>query len=92
MAYANPQRCPAYSQTDHALLDLADELHEHVEVAGSTWAVLEKAFATEELVELLLIAGFWRMVAGFVKSSKIQLDAGVPSWPEGREPDISTPE
>jgi hypothetical protein len=32
-----------------------------------------------ELVELLLIAGFWRMAAGFVKSAKIPLDTGVPS-------------
>ena len=82
----DPQRCPAYSQTDHALLHLADELHECAEVTRATWAALEKAFARDELVELLLIAGFWRMAAGFVKSAKIPLDAGVPSWPEGREP------
>jgi len=67
-------------------------LHEYVEVRRPTWAALEKAFARDELVELLLIAGFWRMAAGFVKSAKIPLDAGVPSWPEGREPDNSTPE
>jgi alkylhydroperoxidase family enzyme len=88
----DPQRCHAYSKTDHALLHLADELHEYVEVRRSTWAALEKAFARDELVELLLIAGFWRMASGFVKSAKIPLDAGVPSWPEGREPDNSTPQ
>jgi alkylhydroperoxidase family enzyme len=83
----DPQRCHAYSKTDHAVLHLADELHEHAEVTRSTWAVLEKAFTSEELVELLLIGGFWRMAAGFVKSAKIPLDAGVRSWPEGRKPD-----
>jgi alkylhydroperoxidase family enzyme len=88
----DPQRCHAYSKTDRALLDLADELHEYAEVTRSTWAALEKAFAPDELVELVLIAGFWRMAAGFVKSAKIPLDAGVPSWPEGRKPDNSTPE
>ena len=88
----DPQRCHAYSKTDRAVLHLADELHEHAEVRRSTWAVLEKAFARDELVELLLIAGFWRMAAGFVKSAKIPLDAGVPSWPEGRKPNNSTPE
>jgi alkylhydroperoxidase family enzyme len=74
------------------LLHLADELHEHAEVTGSTWAVLEKAFSSEELVELLLIDGFWRMAAGFVKSAKIPLEADVPSWPEGRRPDSSARE
>jgi len=77
----DPQRCLAYSKTDHALLHLADELHEYAEVTPPTWAALEKAFAPEELAEFLLIGGFWRMAAGFVKSAKIQLDASVPSWP-----------
>jgi len=85
----DPQRCHAYSKTDLAVLQLADELHEHAEVTRSTWVVLEKAFTSEELVELLLVGGFWRMAAGFVKSAKIQLDAGVASWPEGRKPDSS---
>jgi alkylhydroperoxidase family enzyme len=87
----DPQRCHAYSETDRALLHLADELQEHVDVTPSTWAALEKAFVHDELVELLLIAGFWRMAAGFVKSAKIPLDAGVPSWPEGRKPNDSGP-
>jgi alkylhydroperoxidase family enzyme len=82
----DPQQCQAYSNTDRALLRLADELHEHAEVTGATWAVLEKAFAHDELVELLLIGGFWRMTAGFVKSAKIPLDEGVQSWPDGAEP------
>lgn len=88
----DPQRCHVYSETDRAVLHLADELHEHAEVTRSTWAELEKAFAHDELVELLLIAGFWRMAAGFVKSAKIPLDAGVPGWPEGRKPYNATPE
>ncbi len=88
----DPQRCQAYSKTDRAVLHLADELHEHAEVTRSTWAALEKAFAPDELVELLLIAGFWRMAAGFVKSIKIPLDAGVASWPEGRKPNNSARE
>jgi alkylhydroperoxidase family enzyme len=82
----DPKRCHAYSKTDRALLHLADELHEHAEVTRSTWAVLKKAFRPDELVEILLAGGFWRMAAGFAKSAKIQLDADTPSWPEGRKP------
>ena len=82
----DPQMCRAYSETDRAVLHLADELHEHAEVTRSTWTVLQNAFACDELVELLLIGGFWRLAAGFVKSARIELDPGVPSWPEGREP------
>jgi 4-carboxymuconolactone decarboxylase len=87
----DPQRCHAYSETDRAVLHLADELHEYAEVRRSTWMALKKAFTSEELVELLLITGFWRMASGFVKSAKIPLDVGVPSWPEGRKPDNWAP-
>ena len=86
LGVGDPERCRAYSRIDRAVIQLADELHEHAEVTRSTWAVLENAFASDELVELLLTAGFWRMAAGFVKSAKIPLDKGVLSWPEGRKP------
>jgi 4-carboxymuconolactone decarboxylase len=88
----DPQRCHAYSETDHTVLHLADELHEYAGVTRSTWAALEKAFTSEELAELLLIGGFWRMASGFLKSAKIPLEADVPSWPEGRKPESSTRE
>jgi hypothetical protein len=52
------------------------------------WSVLDKAFPPDELIELLLTAGFWRMASGFLKSAEIPLDAGVPSWPEGKAPDL----
>jgi len=56
------------------------------EVSSKTWDTLQKAFPNEELVELLLVAGFWRMIAGYLKTSKVPLDAGVAGWPEGRAP------
>jgi alkylhydroperoxidase family enzyme len=87
----DPRRCHAYSKIDLAVLQLADELHERAEVTNPTWKALMEAFSSEELVELLLIGGFWRMAAGFVKSAKIKLDAGVASWPEGRQPADSIP-
>ncbi|HEV3455733.1 MAG TPA: carboxymuconolactone decarboxylase family protein [Thermoanaerobaculia bacterium] len=83
----DPQSCHVYSATDRAVLRLADELHESAEVSRSTWATLEQAFAHAELVEILLSAGFWRMACGFAKRTEIQLDAGVPGWPEGRAPE-----
>ena len=67
----DPEPCGAYSDADRSVLRLADTLHENAQLTPSTWATLEQTFATEELVELLLVAGFWRMAAGFLKSTKI---------------------
>ena len=68
------------------MIRMADELLDKSEVTPQTWSELEKAFPNEELVELLLVAGFWRMIAGYLKSAKVPLDSDVPSWPEGKAP------
>lgn len=82
----DPAACKSYNEVDRAVIAMTDELLDHSEVSPKTWAVLERAFSTAELVELLLVAGNWRMVAGFLKGAKVPLDPGVPSWPEGRAP------
>jgi alkylhydroperoxidase family enzyme len=82
----DPERSRAYSEVDRAAIWAADEIHERAEVSPATWAVLQKAFGADELVELVLVPGFWRMVAGYLKTAKVPLDEGVPSWPEGRTP------
>jgi len=81
-----PGNCRAYSETDRAVIRMADELLDNSEVSAETWTTLQKAFSNEELVELLLVAGFWRMIAGYLKTAKVPLDADVPSWPEGKAP------
>jgi alkylhydroperoxidase family enzyme len=82
----DPDNCGAYSETDHAVIRMADELLDNSEVSATTWSTLQKAFPNEQLVELLLVAGFWRMIAGYLKTAKVPLDTGVPSWPEGKAP------
>jgi alkylhydroperoxidase family enzyme len=82
----DPERCKAYNEVDRAAIRAADEIHERAEVSPATWAILEKAFRHDELVELLLVPGFWRMVAGYLKTAQVPLDEDVPSWPEGRPP------
>jgi 4-carboxymuconolactone decarboxylase len=68
---------------------MADELHDRAEVTPATWAALERSFSPAELVELILVSGFWRMMAGFLKTARIPLDPLDPTvtgWPEGRAP------
>jgi len=82
----DPGNCGAYDETDRAVIRMADELLDTSEVSAETWRILQKAFPNEQLVELLLVAGFWRMIAGYLKTAKVPLDAGVSSWPEGKPP------
>lgn len=76
-----PRDYREYSDTDRRVLDLADELYDSARVAPETWAALEAKFTSEELVELVLVAGLWRAIAGFVNTAATPLDADTPSWP-----------
>jgi alkylhydroperoxidase family enzyme len=85
----NPADCKVYSEADRAVIALADELHEESVVSPKTWATLQKTFSTAELVELILVAGFWHMMAGFLKTAELPLDSidkTLTGWPEGKAP------
>ncbi len=70
-----------WSNDDRALIALADDLHADDCVSDATWAHLATRWNDAELVELLVVAGFYRLVSGFLNSTGVQLDDGVPGFP-----------
>jgi alkylhydroperoxidase family enzyme len=85
----DPANCKAYSDADRAVLAMADELSDRAEVSAATWSTLQKFSSHAELVELILVSGFWRMMAGFLKTARTPLDPIDPTitgWPEGKAP------
>ena len=47
----------------------------------ATWSALAARWNDAELVELLVVAGFYRLGSGFLNSAGVQLDPGVPGFP-----------
>jgi len=85
----DPANCKVFSEVDRAVIALADELNDNAEVSAKTWSILERFFSAAELVELVVVSGFWRMMAGFLKTARIPLDPIDPTikgWPEGKAP------
>ena len=80
-ALTKPAGSHDWSAADRALIALADELHDDDCVGDDTWAVLATSWSDAQLVELLVLAGFYRMVSGFLNSAGVQLDPGVPGFP-----------
>lgn len=70
-----------WSADDRALIALADELAADDCVGDATWSALAERWSEAELVELLIVAGFYRLVSGFLNSAGVQLDDGVPGFP-----------
>jgi alkylhydroperoxidase family enzyme len=60
---------------------MADELAADDCVSDATWNALATRWSDAELVELLVVAGFYRLVSGFLNSAGVQLDDGVPGFP-----------
>lgn len=71
----------AWSEADRDLIALADELCADDCVADATFARLAGRWSEAQLVELVICAGFYRLVSGFLNTMGVPLDDGVPSWP-----------
>ncbi len=70
-----------WSDTERDLIRLADELCADDRVSQITFTRLSHHWSEAQLVELVLCAGFYRMVSGFLNTMEVPLDAGVPGWP-----------
>jgi len=68
----------AWTSADTVLLTAADELHHHSAVSDETWAVLADSYSPEQLLDMVATVGNYHLVAMFLNSLKVPLDAGVP--------------
>ncbi|HVA43358.1 MAG TPA: carboxymuconolactone decarboxylase family protein [Acidimicrobiales bacterium] len=75
-----------WSEEDQLLVRLADELCANDCVSNETWSGLSRRWGAAQLVELLVLAGFYRLVSGFLNSTGVALDPGVPGWPASAQP------
>lgn len=71
----------AWSDTDAALIAMADDLADDDCVSDETWAALSADWSEAQIIELIVTAGFYRLVSGFLNSTGVPLDDGVPGWP-----------
>ena len=70
-----------WSPLDAALLSAADELHEDACIGKPTWTALSRAYDAEQLIEVLMLVGEYRLVAMTCNSLGMQLDEGFGGFP-----------
>jgi 4-carboxymuconolactone decarboxylase len=66
---------------DALLVRLADEIHASRDVSDEVWQGLSRRWDHAELLELVTLAGFYGMVAGFLNATRVQREPGTPGWP-----------
>ena len=72
-----------WGDDDAALLRLADELCENDIVSDGTWKALTSRWDEPQLLELLMLAGYYRLVSGVLNSAGVALEPTTPGWPDG---------
>jgi alkylhydroperoxidase family enzyme len=80
-----PEEGP-WDSDELALIRFVDELYDSNVVSNATWATLARRWVPGELVELLIVAGFYWMVSGFLNSCRIPVEPGARGWPADRLP------
>jgi 4-carboxymuconolactone decarboxylase len=66
---------PAWSAHDAVLIRLADELHDTATVSDPVWAELADAYRDEQLLELVVIAGWYRTLAYVINALRVPLES-----------------
>jgi hypothetical protein len=60
------------------LLRAADELHESYGLSDATWAALAERNSPEQMLDTVATVGQYHLVAMFLNTLRVPLDAGVP--------------
>jgi alkylhydroperoxidase family enzyme len=71
-----------WNDRDTALLEMSDDLCADNCVSQQTWDKLRRDWKEDELIELVMVAGTYRLVSGFLNTMGVELDAQTPGWPE----------
>lgn len=72
----------SWTALDRLLLTAADELHIEQSLSDTTWNDLTQIYSTEQILDVIATVGNYHLVAMFLKSARVPLDAGVPDEPD----------
>jgi 4-carboxymuconolactone decarboxylase len=71
-----------WSQDERALIRLADELHDTGGVSDATWTALGKQFTDDQLLELVIIAGWYRLLSYVINAARVQPESWAARFPD----------
>jgi alkylhydroperoxidase family enzyme len=80
-----------WSDDERLLLRLCDELHATCTVSDALWADLTEAYEERAILELLLVAGFYRTVSYLTGALRLPLEAFAASFPPEQKSASKTP-
>jgi alkylhydroperoxidase family enzyme len=71
----------AWSEHDAQLIRLADELHETCSVSDALWAELAERFSSDQLLELVITAGWYRLLSYVINAAGVEHEPWAARFP-----------
>ena len=72
----------AWSDADRLLVRLCDELHDTCAVSDALWSELAERYSDDQLLELVIIAGWYRLIAGVVNATRVEGERWAARFPQ----------
>jgi alkylhydroperoxidase family enzyme len=73
---------PAWSERDALLVGLADELHDTCEVSDGLWSALAAYYSADQLIELVVIAGWYRLLSYVINAARVEHEPWAARFPD----------
>ncbi|MFQ5771654.1 MAG: carboxymuconolactone decarboxylase family protein, partial [bacterium] len=73
---------PGWTISEAALIQATDELYNDAIISDATWKILSKNYTEEQLIDVIFTVGQYNMVSWALNSLGVQLEEGVPGFPE----------
>ena len=64
-----------WTERERLIIRLADELHDNATIGEDLWPAVSAAFSVEQILELILLAGFYRTVAYLTNGLRLPLES-----------------
>jgi 4-carboxymuconolactone decarboxylase len=74
---------PAWSPAERTLIRLVDELHDGAQISDALWSDLRRHWRDDQLVELVVLAGFYHTISFVVNGLGVELEPGAARLPVG---------
>jgi alkylhydroperoxidase family enzyme len=79
-----------WSHEERIVLRAVDQLHDANDVDDELWAELAARFSDEQVLDLLLLAGWYHAISYVARAARVPLDDGVPRFADYARPTDSS--
>jgi alkylhydroperoxidase family enzyme len=67
-------------ERDRLLIEAADALHEGADIGDELWARLARELGPEELLDLVMLAGWYHAISFTANAARVALEEGAPRF------------